>query len=72
MGGYFPWDVDDVTGDAMFSQMLLGGEMAFAPFSCRCVGAHQEYCDGDGDDDDEWDNECYSPCLVGSLVLVPD
>lgn len=46
--------------------------MAFAPFSCWCVGAHQQDCDGDGDDDDEWDNESYSPCLVRSLVLVPN
>ena len=72
MGSNLPWDLDDVTGDAMFSQMLLGGEMAFAPFSCWCVGADQQYRAGDGDDDDEWDNESYSPCLVGSHVLALD
>ena len=35
-------DLDDVTGDAMFSQILLGGEVAFAPFPCRGVGADQQ------------------------------
>lgn len=71
-GSNFTWDLDDVTGNAMFGQMLLGGEMAFAPFSCWCVGADQQYRDGDGDDDNEWDNESYSPGLVRSQVLGPN
>ena len=70
IGTDLPWNLDDVTGDAVFSQILLGGEVAFAPFSCWGVGADQEQSDGDGDDDDEWDNERHSPCLVGSQVLM--
>ena len=35
-------DLDDVTGDAMFGQILLGGKVAFAPFPCRGVGADQQ------------------------------
>ena len=35
-------NLDDVTGDAMFSQILLGGEVAFAPFPCRGVGADNQ------------------------------
>lgn len=65
-----PWNLDNVTGDAVFGQMLLGGEMAVAPFPCWSVGADQQQSDGDGDDDNEWDNESHSPCLVGSQVLM--
>ena len=36
------WNLNNVTGDAMFSQILLGGEVAFAPFPCRGVGADNQ------------------------------
>ena len=42
LGINFARDLDDVTGDAMFNQILLGGEVAFAPFPCRGVGADQQ------------------------------
>ena len=35
-------DFDDVAGDAVFGQVLLGGEVAFAPFPCGRVGADQQ------------------------------
>ena len=31
-GGNLPGDLDDIAGDAVFSQVLLSGEVAFAPF----------------------------------------
>ena len=56
----------------MFSQIMLGGEVAFAPFSCRGVGTNQQHHDGGGNDDDEWDNESHSPCLVGRQTGLVD
>ena len=42
LGIYLAWNLDDVTGDAMFGQILLGGEVAFTPFPGRGVGADQQ------------------------------
>ncbi len=56
----------------MLGQMLLGGEVAFAPFSCWRVGADYQQRDGDGDNDNEWDNKSHSPRLVSSQALMVD
>lgn len=66
VGGDLPGDLDDVAGDAVLIEVLLGGEVAFAPFSGRGVGADQQQCYGDGDDDNERDDESHPPGLVGS------
>ena len=39
VGADLPGNLDDVPGDAVFHQMLLRGEVAFAPLPCRGVGA---------------------------------
>ena len=67
-----PWDRDDVALDAVFGQILLGGEMAVLPFSGGGIGAQEQHCNGDGDDDDEGDDESHSPGLVGGHVLILD
>ena len=72
LGVDLAWDLDDVTGDAVFGQILLGGEVAFAPFTSRGVGADNQQGDGGDDDDDEWDNEGDSPCLVGCHAGLHD
>lgn len=57
-------NLDHVTRDAVFSQVLLCCKMALAPFSCGGVGADQEESDCCGDNDDERDDKGDAPCLV--------
>lgn len=56
----------------MVGEMLLGGEVAFAPFPCWGVGADQQQRDGGGDNDDERDDESDPPSLVGSQAGLVD
>ena len=72
LGIDLPRDLDDVAGDAMFGEVLLGGEVTLAPFPGRGVGADKQQRDGGGDDDEEGDNESDSPCLVGCQAGLVD
>ena len=72
LGADFAGDLDDVTGDAVLGEVLLGGEVAVAPLAGGGVGADQQEGDGGGDDDDEGDNEGDSPRLVRGEARVVD
>lgn len=59
------WDVNDVSGNAMGSKILLSDQMALAPLAGRSVGAADEHANSRERDDYEGYDECHTPCNMG-------
>lgn len=71
--GNTSWNSDESIGtDTMSLKVLLHSKMAVAPLPSWCVLAAKDESNGDSSNQDEWNDECDSPCNVSAEVLLAD
>ena len=65
-------DVDDVTGDAVGGEVLLGVEMPLGPFPCRSIRTQEQHRYRRGSDENERHDKSNTPGDVCGKTLVQD